>query len=177
MPNYYGLTGGSVPRVGPVTATYPNGVPLGASVGPSKLECGDSVWLFGLVPAANAGGADDALIKGEQPAAPQASIPVCIVEPDGSGPAPMICIEISFYSTGTLTPAAPGAFNIQIQEADTDADAFYITPAAPAYTVTAVNANNKARVDLNPTGGKFLRALISSRGNAVDCVIKASRIA
>lgn len=178
MSSYYGKPGGTVPRIGQVQAGFPAGIPLGASQGPTDLKAGDSAWLFGIVPAANAGGADDALILGEQPAAGTASIPISISVPTQGGPPPMITFEFSFYATGTLVPAAPGVFEIDIQEADTDADAFYILPAAAAYTVNAVvAATQKARVDLSPTGGKLMRILLKTRTNAVDLVAKASRLA
>jgi len=186
MPNYYGLVGGSVPRVGPVSPGFPLGIPLGASQGPADLKAGDSFWLFGIVPAANAGGADDALIKGEQPAILTASVPICITPPVQGGPPPEVCFEFSFYTTGTLVPAAPGAFEIDIQEADTDADAFYILPTNAAYKVTGLAASagstgaasiSKARVDLQPTGGKFMRVALIARANAVDLVAKVTRLA
>jgi hypothetical protein len=73
---------------------------------------------------------------------------------------------------------APGAGEqIEIQEADTEADAFYITPAAAAYTVTVFNTNNVARVDLFTTGGKFMRARRTKGANAVGCIVKATRLA
>lgn len=177
MSSYYGLSGGTVRGVGPVTGAYPAGRPLGAVECPTDLKPGDSFWLFGLLIAPNAGGVDDALIKGEQPVAGTSSIPVCITPCVQGAGVPLITFEFSFYATGTLVPAAPGAFEIDIQEADTDADAFYILPTNTAYTVTAVNATTqKARVDLSPTGGKFLRVKLVTRTNAVDLVAKVSRL-
>jgi hypothetical protein len=172
VPNYYGQAAGTVPGIGV------GGVALQPIQQPTALEPGDSVWLFGVVPAANAGGAADALIKGEQPAINTASIPICITPPSQGGGSPMVTFEFSFYATGTLVPAAPGAFEIDIQEADTDADAFYILPTNAAYKVAAVvAATNKARVDLSPTGGKFMRVLLLTRANGVDLVAKATRLA
>jgi hypothetical protein len=181
MSVYYGQVGSSIVRLGPVQANFPAGIPLGPTQVPTDLKPGDSMWMFGIVPAANAGGADDKLILGEQPAVPAAgvaSIPACITSPVQGGPPPMVTFEFSFYATGTLVPAAPGAFEIDIQEADTDADAFYIQPTNAAYKVTAVNATTqKARVDLSPTGGKFIRVLLLTRTNAVDFVAKVTRLA
>jgi hypothetical protein len=172
LPNYYGLIGGTVRGVAP------GGGQLQPIQVPTDIKPGDSTWLFGIVPAANAGGADDALIKGEQPAINTASIPISITPPVSGGPPPEITFELSFYATGTLIPAAPGTFELDIQEADTDADAFYILPTAAAYKVTAVvAATQKARVDLQPTGGKFMRVLLLARANGVDLVAKVSRIA
>jgi hypothetical protein len=133
--------------------------------------------MFGTVPAANAGGADDALVVGEEvggaalPTPLYASVPICITPPAQGGPPPMVCFEIGF-------DGAPGVFELDIQEADTDADAFYITPTNAAYTVTAVvAATNKARVDLQPTGGKFMRVLLKTLTNDVEITVKATRLA
>lgn len=178
MSNYYGLSGSSVRGVGAVTGAYPLGRPLGAIECPTDLKPGDSCWLFGKVPAANAGGADDALILGEQPAAGTSSIPICITPPPQGGPPPMVTFEFSFYATGTLVPADPGVFEIDIQEADTDADAFYILPTNATYKVTVVVAVTfKARADFSPTGGKLMRVKLVTRTNGVDLAAKASRIA
>jgi len=165
MPNYPGTSGSSTLMTAPIALAVP-----------SALMPGDSTYLFGIVPAANARGSD-ATIRGEQPGVPQASMAICLAAMGAISP-PTICFEISFYATGTLIPAAPGAFEIDLQEADTDADAFYIMPAATPYKITTViAATQKARVDLSPTGGRFLRALLVSRANAVDVVVKVTRLA
>lgn len=156
MPNYPGVANATVP------------VP--SNLSPLAIAKGDSAFLFGVLAAgATQLPVTDLNVAGEQPAAPQASIAVHLVAQDG-GPPPMITVQGQFSG-------APGAFNVQIQEADTDADAFYITPTNAAYTVTAVTANNVFRVDLSPTGGKFLRILLSSRTNGVTFICKVTRLA
>jgi len=102
---------------------------------------------------------------------PQASIAASIGPVAGiNGPQPAISVEIRFAG-------APGAFNVQVQEADTDADAFYITPSNPAYTMTVVTAQNVARADLTTGAGKFIRILLGSRTNAVAMTAKVTRVA
>lgn len=156
MPNY--------PGAGAAT------VPVASNASPIALSKGDSQYLFGILAAgATQLPVNESNVAGESPAPPQASIAVHLM-PQDSGPPPMVTIEGRFSG-------APGAFNVQIQEADTDADAFYITPSNAAYTVTAVTATNIFRVDLSPTGGKFLRVLLSARANAVSFTCKATRLA
>lgn len=100
----------------------------------------------------------------------QASIAVNLQAQAGDPP-PMVCVEIRFS-------AAPGVFEIDIQEADTDADGFFITPSNSAYTVNAVNAVTfVVRVDLSPTGGKFLRLYMKALANAVNVSAKITRLA
>jgi hypothetical protein len=124
------------------------------------------------------GGGTANSIQAEQPAVPQAGAQVCIVPRVYSGAVPSIAIEVMFT-------AAPGVFSLAIQEADSDADAAYITPTVaenPAgvagYTIAAVDAvNQNARVDLSPTGGRFIRPRLVSRANAVGLVVKATALA
>lgn len=156
MPNYPGVANAVVP--------------VASNLSPLAIAKGDSAYLFGVLAAgATQLPVNESNVAGEQPAPPQASIAVLLVPQDG-GPPPMVTVEGRFSG-------APGAFSVQIQEADTDADGFYITPAATAYTVTAVSANNVFRVDLSPTGGKFLRILLSARANAVNFTCKVTRLA
>jgi hypothetical protein len=102
--------------------------------------------------------------------ATEASIAVELPGADNAGP-PMVSIEV-------LYSGVPGAGeSIQIQEADTHADAFFITPSNANYTINAFNANNVARVDLSPTGGKFMRVLRTKGANAVGGTVKITRLA
>ncbi len=157
--------------------SYP-GVANSATVVPSNLSPislslpGDSCFLFGTLKAgATQLPITDTTVSGETPAAGQASIAICLAAGDNQ-PAPMVSLEGIFSG-------APGTFEVDVQEADTDADAFYITPAAPAYTITALgnSTSNSFRVDLQPTGGKFMRAKLVSRANNVTLILKASRLA
>lgn len=156
MPNYPGAAAATVP--------------VASNASPIALSKGDSQYLFGVLAAgATQLPVNEGNVAGESPAPPQASIAVLLLPQDG-GPSPMVCIEGRFSG-------APGAFEVDIQEADTDADAFYILPTNSAYKVTVVTANNVFRVDLSPTGGKFLRVVLVSRTNAVSFTCKATRLA
>lgn len=146
-------------------------VPTASNLSPIALQKGESVYVFGILAAgATQLPVNDLNVTGESPAPPQASIAVNLQAGDEAQPPPMVCIEGRFSG-------APGAFNVQIQEADTDADGYYVTPSNTAYTVTAVGANQNFRVDLSPTGGKFMRILLSSRTNAVAFTCKVTRLA
>ncbi len=113
-------------------------------------------------------------IQAEQPAVPQAGAQVCIVPRVYSGAAPAIAFE--GWWTG-----APGAFEVDLQEADSDVDAAYILPSNAAYKVTTdatdTNTGNSWRVDLIPTGGRFMRPRLITRGNAVGLIVKATALA
>ncbi len=107
------------------------------------------------------------LFNAEQPTAPQASQQVCLANAPNATSLPGVAVEISFS-------AAPGAFNVQVQEADTDIDAAYITIPTTG-TITAVSATNFARVEFPTLKAKFLRILLSSRTNAVNLTAKVTR--
>jgi len=86
-----------------------------------------------------------------------------------ASPAPSICVELHYNG-------APGTGeSIAIQEADTDADAFYITPSATAYTIASATAQF-SRSDLSPTGGRFIRLQRTVGANAVGMTAKISRL-
>lgn len=150
-------------------------VPVQSNASPIALaRPGDSCYLFGvLASTATQLPVNDSNIAFE--AAPagagaQGSIAVLLAAAEDA-PAPAVAIEIVF-------PSAPGAGeSIAIQEADTHGDGFFITPSNPAYTVTSFNANGVARVDLSPTGGKFMRVARTKGANAVGCTVKITRLA
>ena len=146
-------------------------VPANSNLSPISLEKAQSVYVFGTPSsAATQLPPTDGQIAQETLIAPQASIAVTLASQMGDPP-PMVTVEVRFS-------AAPGAFSFQSQEADTDADGFYVTPTAAAYTITAVNAITfVARVDLSPTGGKFMRAYLSSLANGVKTSCKITRLA
>jgi hypothetical protein len=107
-----------------------------------------------------------------QPQAPIASIAVSM--PPGRGQYPVsFSFEIFFDS-------APGAFSLQIQEADLEGPGGnpngYVTPAAAGYTVAAVNANNFSHSDIMVVGGAFLRALLNSLTNNVGIIVRVRRV-
>lgn len=158
MPAYPGAALATVPLAQAVTALYP----------------GQSIYLFGVptVTTAPVPPLDDTNVAFETVTAGESSISVSLATGLPGNPPPMVCVEISFS-------AAPGAFELDIQEADTDADAFYILMTAnSAYKVTSVNATTFiARADLSPTGGKFMRVTIPTLTNAVKCKVKLTRLA
>lgn len=158
MPNYPGAAASKVS--------------VASNISPLALSTpGDSAYLFGtLSTGATQLPITDSTVTGESPVAGTASIAITLPSRDG-GAVPMISFE-GFFS------GAPGVFEIDIQESDTDADGLYILPTAAAYKVTAVDATTQAfRVDLNPTGGKFMRVKLVSRANAVSLVLKVTRLA
>lgn len=63
-------------------------------------------------------------------------------------PAASVSCEITFNQ-------APGAFEFDIQESDTDADGSYI--AITNAILNAANAGNVSRFDLSPIRAKFIR--------------------
>ena len=149
-------------------------VPAASNSSPIALQKGESCFVLGTLAAgATQLPVNEGNVAAEAaPAAPTvSSIAVNLQAGDEAQPPPMVCVEIRYAS-------APGAGEqVVIQEADTDADGFYITPSNSAYTVTAFNANNAARVDLSPTGGKFMRVQRTKGANAVACSVKITRLA
>ena len=102
----------------------------------------------------------------ETPAPPQASAQAALASAFDNT-APSISVEISFSGD-------PGAFEIDIQDADTDADKFYQTIPAGG-VISAVSANFTARTELVPIKGRFVRLKLVTRTNAVALTAKISR--
>jgi hypothetical protein len=76
--------------------------------------------------------------------------------------------------------ANPGAFNIQIQDADTDATGNYTTLSAPAGTVTSspqsAGGAYVSRVELNPWRANYGRLYVNTQSaNAVNLTAKVCR--
>lgn len=65
----------------------------------------------------------------------------------------------------------PGAFEVDIQVADTDADGDYVTVAS----IAAVNSNNVSRYDMTNLWPKFVRAFVNTLGNAVSVTVLVTR--
>jgi hypothetical protein len=59
---------------------------------------------------------------------------------------------------------APGAFSFQVQTADTDDTAHYVNEGS---AVSAVNASNVARLELNSVVAKFARITFTALANNV----------
>lgn len=142
-----------------------------SNLSPIALQKGESCYVSGQLAAGSTQlPVNDGNVASENFAG--ASIAVNLQAGDEAQPPPMVCVEV-WFPTG-----APGAGeSIAIQEADTDADAFYITPTNTAYTISSFNANNVARADLSPTGGKFMRISRTRGANAIGAVIKITRLA
>jgi hypothetical protein len=164
MPNYPGAPGATSPAA--------------SNLSPIALQRGESQYVFGVLAASatqlpvNDTNVADEAAAGQN--AVQASI-ACNLQAGSEGePVPMVTVEVSF-------PAAPGAGeSIAIQESDTDADAFYITPSNTAYTIATFTNNSGryvARADLSPTGGRYMRLVRTKGANAVAIRAKISRIA
>jgi hypothetical protein len=150
------------------------GLPGSSVVQPAlcSLGVGDSVYVFGVAPTGQGAGnaIDDTNVVSETLLAGVASGSVALVLPRGGAP-PMVTLDLAFSG-------APGAFELDIQEADVNCDADFILPSNSAYAVIAVNASSqRARVDLSPTGGKFLRVYLKTLTNAVNVKVKISRLA
>lgn len=73
----------------------------------------------------------------------------------------------------------PGAFNYQIQDADTDATGNYVTlPTAGTLTSCPITAGGAytCRVELNPWRGEYGRIYVNTQNaNAVNVTVKVSR--
>ena len=158
MPLYPGVAGATVP--------------VKSNLSPVSLTKGESVYVFGkLAATATQLPVNETNLAQETILAGQASIAVCLDALEPGSPPPMICVEVLFSG-------APGTFELDVQEADTDADAFYILPTNAAYKINAVNATTQAaRSDLSPTGGKFMRVLMLTLTNAVNGQVKLTRLA
>ena len=156
------------PYPGAVGAT----VPIRSNASPIALQKGESCYVFGVLAAgATQLPVNEGNVATEEGVVGTASIAVNLQAGSEGQPPPMACVELHF-------DGAPGAFEVDIQEADTDADAFYITPTNATYQITAVNAvTQNARADLSPTGGKFMRAFVKSLTNDVDYWLKFTRLA
>jgi hypothetical protein len=132
---------------------------------------GDYCYVFGVLAAgATQLPVNDTNVANEAAVvAGVASIAVELPALDSSGP-PMVCVEIALAG-------APGSGeSLAVQEADTHADAFFLTPVNPANTITVFTANNIARADFSPTGGKFMRVFRTPGANAVAARVKITRL-
>ena len=134
------------------------------------LNPGGWAYVFGL-PLTTPPSIGPSNILAEKVVAGEASLAVCLGLGQPGNPPPMVSVEVHFA-------ANPGVFEIDVQEADTDADAFYLTPSAAAYTFSAVNGVTfNGRVDLPSTGGKFMRLFMKTITNNVNCWAKITRLA
>lgn len=77
-------------------------------------------------------------------------------------------LQGSFYPWGVsyeiAFSGAPGTFEIDVQTADTDADAYYVTIAS--ITTGALNAGNVGRIELPNFWARYTRVKVVSFANA-----------
>lgn len=154
MPNYTGAAGSTVLAPTP----------------PPDLVVGDSVFLFGTIGTGTQLPPVDATVAAETPAVGQASISAAVAPDSGQ-------VSVA-YSVEIKWTANPGAATVLVQEADTDADAFYITPSNTTYTISTfatVGTVFVARADFSPTGGKFVRVKVSANPNAAALTVKLTK--
>lgn len=131
-----------------------------SSIGLNSIASGEWVWLWGTgLPFGGATGGTF-LPTFETILAGAASQRVAIAVGSEAKYAPAVTAEILFSG-------APGTFEVDLQEADTDADAAYITLPTGG-TLTSVNANNIGRFDLIPVAGHFLRFFMKTLTNSVN---------
>ncbi len=145
--------------------------PVQSNLSSIGLQKGESCYVWGkLAAGATQLPVTDINVAAETILAGGVSLAINLSPSETNSP-PMVCVEIHFSG-------APGVFEIDVQEADTDADAFYILMSNANYTINTVNATTQnVRVDLSPTGGKFMRLFMKTLPNAVNVWAKITRLA
>lgn len=145
-------------------------VPVASNASPIQLQKGESCYVVGkLAAGATQLPVNDQNVAGENFAG--ASIAVELAGGSEALPPAFVSVEARYAG-------APGAGeSLAIQEADTDADAFYVTPAATPYTLATFSANNVGRSDLPSTGGRFLRVVRTIGAGNQPATIKITRLA
>ena len=113
------------------------------------------------------------LFSAEQPTTGTFSQQFHVTPPESQKPAPIaLSFELAFAGN-------PGAFNIQIQDADTDATGNYVTlPTAGTVTSCPVTAGGSftCRVELSPWRANFGRLYVQTQAaNAVNLTAKVCR--
>lgn len=166
MPPYPGPVNSDVPLQYPFTQILPAPAPPVLTPAPQGLSRGGFTWLFGIVSVPQVPPAFENVSALVPIASQRASVQI-----GNALPLESISIEVQFS-------AAPGAFEIDIQDADTDADAFYQTVQLPGgagpVKITAVSAQNIARFELNPFTAKFIRVVLKSLTNNVGLRLKVT---
>ena len=107
------------------------------------------------------------VINGETPASGTASERVALAAHEDNAHAPKLSVSVSFAG-------APGAFEIDVQLSDSDSDQAFV---AETTTITAVNANNQARLEFpNTVVGRFARLYTkTANANSVPCTATITR--
>ena len=161
MPSYPGVVGGTVPGVAAPGFAYNP---------PFSLGVGAFAYVFGVLPANPTRLLDDSNVVGETIIAGESSLVISLPSAAAFGSAPSIDVELSFSAT-------PGVFELDIMEANTEADAFYALPsgAGASSKITAVTANSSATKffafsSLSPTGGSLIRIFAKTWPNTTVLV-------
>jgi hypothetical protein len=113
------------------------------------------------------GGGNVTSIQAEVLTAPIASIAVSLANTD-EGNNDNVAMEIFF-------DGAPGAFEIDAQEADTETVNAYQIASGGAAKLTVISANNTGRIDMTNVVARFMRAYITTLTNAVGIIVRLSR--
>lgn len=110
------------------------------------------------------------LFNAETPVTGQASIAFTVMPKPHGGPV-ALSFEFQF-------PSAPGVFEYDIQDADTETgDAYLLVPVVGQVQAVTVGPGGKAfaRVELWPTRGTFFRVLCQAQNaNAVASTVKVT---
>ena len=85
--------------------------------------------------------------------------------------APNFSTGLARLSAEIAFSGAPGAFQANIQTADTDADGSYVNEGA---NISTVNAGNVARLEVSGVVAKFARIYITTLTNNVTATAKLS---
>lgn len=75
------------------------------------------------------------------------------------------------YSIEVSFSGAPGAFELDIQHADTDTDGAYVTIAS----ISSVNSGNYGRYELPNISARFVRVYMATLTNSVNTTVQISR--
>ena len=112
---------------------------------------------------------NEAVLAGEFSQALNIGIAASLLESGAGG---------EFIRVSGVFAGAPGTFAIQIQTADQDAPASYVSEnfggASPG-VLSTVNANNAFSVELEPVVARFIRAYVVSLQNAVNLTLTIMR--
>lgn len=104
------------------------------------------------------------LFNAETQVAGVASIAIGLGDKDEAFPG---TLSVEFFFSG-----APGAFELDLQTADTDADAFY---QQEGLGMTTVNSFNAGRGEFLQVSANFARILIKALANAVKITARITR--
>lgn len=141
----------------PSPAALLNTLTLNPVPGPTLASPGDIGWVWGILPAGQLNDFSvNAVTPENTPANGTASEPVYVGPSPGlTGVPPLVDCEIIF-------DANPGAINLQVQCADGDSDAEYLTGSNAAFTMTTTTQHGTKWIvttSFNPANAPFVRLL------------------